>query len=79
MVDRIPSPIIDYLVRPIQHKVSVRVLNTVWRAYASGVLDVPLEEATDEQLIRIRGIGIFSLVEIRKALKEVQNARIQRH
>lgn len=46
-------------------KVSNRLGNTVRRAYQQGVLTKPINELTDDELLRVRGIGPKSLEQIR--------------
>ena len=52
------------LVRPA----SARVINAVGRGYRQGWLKKPLEELTDEDLLALRGFGVYSLHRFRKVV-----------
>ncbi len=61
-----PHEIAAYLVKPLWGKVSIRTYNALRRGYMEYQLITPLEIATNDQLLRVRRIGVKSLAEIRK-------------
>lgn len=58
----------------IRGKVSHRAFNAIHRAYKGYWLSKPLEELTDRDLLKVRGLGQMSLAEIREVIKlEAEN------
>ena len=49
-------------------RVPVRVGKVLRRAYRSGQLTKPIKEHTDAELLRVRGLGLMSLAQIRDAI-----------
>jgi len=50
-------------------RASIRVCLTIHRAYSQGVIDKPINQLSDEELLQVYGIGEKGLAEIREALK----------
>jgi len=50
-------------------KVPIRVGSAIRRSYRAGYLTKPINELTDDELLRVRGIWTKSLEQIRQAIK----------